>query len=272
MNKFVLAIIALFCWPLAAMAEDVAQAQPEKTTPTGVPVQPYEPGIESSGYVWNEMKSEKLRALRALGDPLRGEIAIEICQGCHKSGAQGRPDGSYPRLAGQHDTVLIKQITDIRAGRRDNPKMYPFANAHVISIQDIADIAVYLGTLPVTPDNGKGAGSNLALGQKLYESGCNKCHGDKGEGNGDKFYPRLSGQHFKYLVREITYIRDGQRRNANPKMVEQIKPYSNADIEAVADYVSRIPPSATVKAASKVSENKPAAAGKSVAAHVATAK
>ncbi len=263
MNKFVLALIALFCWPVAATAEGVAQ--PEKATATGVPVQPYEPGIESSGYVWNEMKSEKLRALRALGDPLRGEIAIEICQGCHKSGAQGRPDGSYPRLAGQHDTVLIKQITDIRAGRRDNPKMYPFANAHVISIQDISDIAVYLASLPVTPDNGKGpGGTDLTAGKKLYESGCNKCHGDSGEGDGEKFYPRLSGQHFKYLVREMTYIRNGQRRNANPKMVEQIKSYSNADIEAVADYVSRITPVA--KATAKVSANQPAAASLAAAA------
>jgi len=259
MNKFVLAIIALFCWPLVAMAEE-GGTQREKTTATGVPVQPFEPGIETSGYVWNEMRSEKLRALRSLGDPLRGEIAVEICQGCHKSGAQGRPDGSYPRLAGQHDTVLIKQITDIRAGRRDNPKMYPFANAHVISIQDIADIAVYLGSLPVTPDNGKGPGaaSDMTLGKKLYENGCNKCHGDNGEGNGEKFYPRLSGQHFKYLVREMTYIRDGQRRNANPKMVEQIKPYSAAEIEAVADYVSRL--ALLPKASVKVSANKPVAA------------
>lgn len=260
MNKFVLAIIALFCWPLVVMAEE-AGAQREKTTATGVPVQPFEPGIETSGYVWNEMRSEKLRALRALGDPLRGEIAIEICQGCHKSGAQGRIDGSYPRLAGQHDTVLIKQITDIRAGRRDNPKMYPFANAHIISIQDIADIAVYLSSLPVKPDNGKGpGGTDVALGQKLYENGCNKCHGDSGEGNGEKFYPRLSGQHFKYLVREMTYIRDGQRRNANPKMVEQIKPYSAADIEAVADYVSRFPLAKVPAKVSGSSGIKPASA------------
>jgi len=236
MKKFGFALLVLFCWPVLATAEEA------KETAAGVPIQPYEPGIEAPGYVWNDMKREKLRALRSLGNPLRGEIALEVCQGCHRSGAQGRPDGSYPRLAGQWDTVLIKQITDIRAGRRDNPKMYPFANAHVISIQDIADIAVYLSGLSVLPNNGKGPDKNLAKGKKLYEKGCNKCHGDEGEGDGEKFYPRLSGQHFKYIVREMTYIRDGVRRNANPKMVEQIKNYSDADIIVVADYISRISP------------------------------
>jgi cytochrome c553 len=111
-----------------------------------------------------------------------------------------------------------------------------------------------LASVPVRPDNGKGpGGADMDVGKKLYEKGCNKCHGDNGEGDGEKFYPRLSGQHFKYLVREMTYIRDGQRRNANPKMVEQIKSYSNADIEAVADYASRFP--LLSKAPAKVSEN-----------------
>lgn len=204
--------------------------------------QPYEEGIESKDYVWNEMYADKLQSLQAKGDALRGEIAFEVCQGCHRPGALGREDGTYPRLAGQHATTLIKQMTDVRAGRRDNPKMFPFADKHVIGPQEIADISVYLQGLPVPPNNGKGPGDNLARGKKIYEADCVQCHGKSGEGNRDKFYPRVSGQHYKYLLKESIAIRDGERRNANPKMVKVIKSYSDDEIKSVADYMSRFAP------------------------------
>ena len=52
---------------------------------------------------------------------------------------------------------------------------------------------------------------------------CVKCHGETGMGDVEKFYPRINGQHFKYMLRQFEWIRDGKRRNANPEMVEQIK-------------------------------------------------
>jgi cytochrome c553 len=198
-------------------------------------------GIGNPDYVWNKMEGEKLEALKAKGDALRGEIAFEICQGCHRAGALGREDGSYPRLAGQHASVLIKQMTDVRAGRRPNPKMLPFANHDALSVQDIADISVYLRSLPSPANNGKGDGKALDKGKKFYEDDCATCHGDNGEGDGPKFYPRVSGQHYQYLLREAALIRDGQRPNANPMMVKAIKQYSNQDLEAVSDYISRFP-------------------------------
>ncbi len=206
--------------------------------------QPREEGVEAPDYIWNEMYAEKLQALRAQGDPLRGEIAFEVCQGCHRARALGRIDGSYPRLAGQHATVLIKQMTDVRAGRRDNPRMYPFADKHVIGPQDIADIATYLERLPVPPNNGKGDGTQLARGQSAYEQDCADCHGARGEGDAARFYPRVSGQHYLYLLRESIDIRDGARRNANPKMRRAIRGYTDEDVRAVSDYMSRfaLPP------------------------------
>ncbi len=204
-------------------------------------VQPREAGIEAPDYIWNEMHAEKLQALKAKGDRVRGEITFEVCQGCHRRRALGRADGSYPLLAGQHASVLIKQLTDIRAGRRDNEKMYPFADKHVISPQDIADIALFLESLPVPSNNGKGSGSDLERGRKLYVQDCTSCHGDRGEGDEGKFYPRVSGQHYEYLLREGVEIRDGRRRNANPKMVKAIKGYSNDEMRAVSDYMSRFP-------------------------------
>ena len=204
------------------------------------PPQPRTKGIESPDYVWNEMQGEKLQALGAKGDAVRGEIAFEVCQGCHRNKALGREDGKYPRLAGQHASVLIKQMTDVRAGRRDNSRMFPFANEHVLGPQDIADVAVYLQGLPSTPDNGKGPGADLARGKAAYLKDCAECHGERGEGHGPGFQPRLSGQHYRYLVHEGRAIRDGERRNADPKMVEAIRGYTDADLDAVLDYVSRL--------------------------------
>ncbi len=205
------------------------------------PVPPRAAGIESPGYVWNEEAEEKLLALKAEGNAIRGEISYEVCQGCHGFKAPGDVEGYYPRLAGQHASVLIKQMTDVRAGRRDNPTEYPFLTEHVINVQDIADIAAYLAGLPVTPDNGKGPGEDLERGQALYEEHCETCHGADGEGDAKEFYPRVSGQHYAYLLRESRDIRDGKRRNSNPDMVEAIEDYTEEDLIVVSDYMSRLP-------------------------------
>ncbi len=49
---------------------------------------------ESKDYVWIDIQGEMLHALRAKGDPKRGEVVFEVCQGCHRAGALGRIDGS----------------------------------------------------------------------------------------------------------------------------------------------------------------------------------
>jgi cytochrome c553 len=195
-------------------------------------------GIESEDYVWNEAIGEKVEALSLTGDLERGEEAYEICSACHLPSGAGRPDGTFPQLAGQHPTVIIKQIADIREGRRDNPIMYPFAKTLTDS-QELADVAAYIQTLPIPRDNGKGPGTNLERGKELYAD-CVECHGDNGAGDAEKFYPVLAGQHYKYLRRQIGDIAEGRRRNANPDMVKVVKTYSPEDLDAVTDYMSRI--------------------------------
>ena len=220
-KRMIKTLVILFLWPLSLLAQEPPPAKAGSNAP-----------------VWNELKGEKLQALKLKGDATRGAEAFEICQGCHKRGATGTASGAYPRLAGQHATVLIEQMTDIRSGKRLNPKMEPFAGEHVLTTQEIADIAVYLQALPIPPNLGRGSGNALARGKELYVRDCATCHGDKGEGNAEKFFPLVAGQHFKYLLREARFIRDGNRGNANPDMVKIIKSYRDDDLEAVADYMS----------------------------------
>lgn len=197
-------------------------------------------GIEAEGYQWNKMEGEKVEALTLKGDPKNGQAAFEVCSACHLPNGSGRPDGTFPQLAGQHATVLIKQIADIRAGRRDNPIMYPFATT-LTDPQELADVAAYIQTLPIPPGNGKGpGGDHLKRGDELYHRDCVKCHGQNGEGDAEKFFPVLAGQHYEYLLRQIRDIAAKKRRNANPDMVKVVETYKDEDLQAVVDYMSRI--------------------------------
>lgn len=170
--------------------------------------QPRTSGIESDEYVWNEEREKTVEALRLDGNIVNGEkLYRERCAGCHLPSGAGLRDGTYPQLAGQHRSVIIKQIIDILDGRRDN---------------------------------GKGPGHDLEHGRELYERDCVRCHGARGEGDAARYYPVLAGQHYEYLFRQIDHIADGRRRNANPEMVEIVAPYSDRDREAVVDYMSRL--------------------------------
>jgi cytochrome c553 len=197
-------------------------------------------GIESEGYKWNEMVGEKVEALHLKGDAEAGEDAYEVCGGCHLPSGAGRDDGTFPQLAGQHGTVLIKQLADIREGRRDNPIMYPFAKEALENPQGVADVAAYIQTLPIPRSNGKGPGTDLARGGELYKRDCVQCHGPNGEGNAEKFYPVLAGQHYAYLLRQINDIAEKRRRNANPDMVKVVETYKPEELQAVVDYMSRL--------------------------------
>ena len=150
---------------------------------------------------------EKSEALNKKGDAKAGEEGYETCGACHLPSGAGRPDGTFPQLAGQHTTVLIKQMADIRAGLRDNPTMYPFA-ATLTDAQELANVAAYIeklvysalntaSTIPnqaITPTRtGKlraDTEKRLAEGKALYEKECLECHGKNGEGVKDKFLSR----------------------------------------------------------------------------------
>lgn len=172
-----------------------------------------------------------------------GRQVYLTCAVCHSPEGWGTPDGAYPQIAGQLRTVIIKQLADIRARHRDNPLMYPFSVPRILGgPQNIADVAAYVASLPMTAQNGKGPGRDLDLGAKLYQKYCHDCHGDAGVGEEEDHLPQIAGQHFNYLMRQFDAIRSGRRKNSDPEMVKQIERFTLREQTAVLDYTSRLAP------------------------------
>ena len=190
----------------------------------------------------NETASnEATEAMKLMPNIEEGKKIYELCASCHAENGWGKNDGSFPVIAGQHRSVIIKQLADIRARNRDNPTMYPFSGNDVIGgAQGLEDVAEYISQLPKNTLVGQGDGTQLNKGGKIFKQMCSACHGDKGQGNALSFFPRIQGQHYAYTLRQLKWIRDGRRKNANPAMLAIIKNMDDETLGAVADYVSRI--------------------------------
>lgn len=197
---------------------------------------------------------DKILALN--GNKQNGKKIYLACSLCHSPQGWGTVDGYFPQLSGQHSSVLIKQLVDIYLGNRDVPTMIPFADAVFYrGNQYVADVVSYIASLPMNPENGVGRGNDLKLGKKLYGEHCQRCHGEQAQGKSDKFYPLLQGQHYEYVLRQMRWIVNGQRKNGDAEMAEQLRSFSSKDMEAVADYISRIKPKSEKLATSRFWKN-----------------
>jgi len=177
------------------------------------------------------------------GDATKGKTASAICSACH--GADGNsvnPD--WPKLAGQGEAYIIKQLHDFRADKRAEATMTPMAKA-IASDEDVLNLAAYFSGQKQKP--GTANKDKVAAGEKIYRGGilasgvaaCSGCHGPSGAGNPAAKFPRISGQHAKYIVKQLKAFRAGTRSNDNGKMMRNVAAkMSDADIEAVAEYVS----------------------------------
>jgi len=183
-----------------------------------------------------------IKATLALpGDVQRGKEAYAECQTCHRRDGSGRAKFDMPRLSGQHASVLIKQLMDIRSGLRVNPDMKAYMSDSDLTLQDFADMAAYLQSLPVVGNIAQGPPELVPRGKALYASHCAECHGEHGEGRAEFFYPMLASQHYSYLLRELDLILTGRRGNSNPAMPPILSNLSADDKRAVAAYLAQLP-------------------------------
>ena len=177
-----------------------------------------------------------------VGDAAAGQAKTAVCGACHG------PDGNsmapnFPKLAGQGDRYLLKQLHEIKDGKRQVLEMTGLlANRND---QDLADIAAYYSS----QKNSVGAADPalVAQGEALFRGGnlekgmpaCTGCHSPDGQGNAAAGFPHLGGQHASYIEKQLTDFREGDRTNDGDSMIMRgiAAKMSNKDIKALASYI-----------------------------------
>lgn len=175
--------------------------------------------------------------LYADGDNARG---LPACVSCH--GAAGNSTiAANPKLAGQPEAYLYKQLVNFASPSRSNPVMSTYAK--MLTEDDKKNLSAYLSTQAPKPGAAKNK-DTIELGKKIYRGGiaeknvpaCASCHGPAGAGI-PALYPRLGGQHQDYTVAQLTTFRTDARKNS-AEMSTIAKRLSDDEMKAVADYVA----------------------------------
>jgi cytochrome c553 len=191
----------------------------------------------ASGAQAQELK----QILRQAPNVAHGAELFRNCVACHGADGLGTPDGNVPVIAGQYASVIAKQLIDYRHSKRWDLRMEGIAARHSLQgAQDIADVAAHAEHLMRGGQPGVGKGSFLENGAAQYAKRCSSCHGDKGEGSAKKLIPKLAGQHYEYLLRQMYDAVDGRRPNLSSAHVRLLKDFVMEDFEGVADYMSRM--------------------------------
>jgi cytochrome c553 len=177
--------------------------------------------------------------------PGNGARLFALCTACHGARGLGAEDGSVPAIAGQHVSVLVKQLVDFRHDRRWSERMRDIASTHHLnSPQELLDVASYAEGLPRWPPlaGGEGEQSASKVGYVLYHRYCAECHGPLGLGDNRRVRPRLAGQRYQYLLRQLEETADGMRPGMDVEHVRLIGGFSTEERRGVAEYLSRLSP------------------------------
>ena len=186
-------------------------------------------------------RMELLAAIRAKPNPDRGAELFRNCAICHGPSGGGTLDGGVPRIAGQHFSVIVKQLVDYRHNRRWDIRMEHFSDRHLLAdAQAIADVAGYINHLSIEVPPGVGGGELVDHGAEVYGQRCQSCHGKSADGDGKTMIPRIAGQHYEYLTRQIYDAVDGRRPNFSTAHVRLLARLGRDDIVGLADYLSRL--------------------------------
>ena len=169
------------------------------------------------------------------------EKAVNLCSTCHgPRGVSTSPE--FPILAAQRKGYLEAQIDAFRKRTRAEKDAHDFMWGIAGNLDEaiIGSIAGYYASQPPAPGRSDDP-ALIAKGKELFDKGvpergipaCMACHGADAAGVAD--FPRLAGQHAKYVVKQLNYIQSLVR--AAPVMHGIVKDLAPAEIQAVAAYV-----------------------------------
>ena len=175
------------------------------------------------------------------------QTAESVCVACHSAdGNSLLPEN--PKLAGQHEDYLYKQMREFKGWNGAAPvRENAIMGAMVAGLEDedMKGLAKYFASFELQPETSKNL-ETMELGQKIWRGGiaskgvpaCASCHGPAGAGLPAQ-YPRLSGQFADYSAAQLKAFRDGGRANDPNRMMRMIAlKMTDAEMNAVSDYAA----------------------------------
>ena len=169
-----------------------------------------------------------------------GMALFQKCSKCHGSDGGGSRSAGTPVIAGQHFRVLVKQLVDYQHDKRWDFRMEQIAKQHDLAgAQAVADVAKFVSELDWKTAGGIGDGELIGHGQEVYIRDCQSCHAATAEGDGEKLVPRLAGQHYGYLLREMHDAVEGRRPNFSLWHIRLLQKLDRDDFVGLADFLSR---------------------------------
>jgi cytochrome c553 len=156
-----------------------------------------------------------------------------VCAACH--GPDGKSaDPMYPILAGQTSRYLYLQLRDFQEGRRSDPQMSPMAKD--LTRDEMRALADYFSQQKPPVQTFRSDSAKAALGKaKADETLCTMCH--LGGFAGQNEIPRVAGQHYAYIVKQLSDFKARRRTNDAGNMTSVASTLSDQDIENLAHYL-----------------------------------
>ena len=156
------------------------------------------------------------------------------CTACH--GPQGNSVlPQIPGLAGQTARYMYLQLRDFQEGRRSNELMSPMVKD--LSRDEMRELSNWFAaqkprSQPFQPDAAK-----ARLGKaKADETLCTMCH--LGGFAGQNEIPRVAGQSFEYIVKQLRDFKAKARTNDAGNMTSVASTLNGADIENLAHCIA----------------------------------
>ena len=195
-------------------------------------------------------------------DAAAGDKKSAMCIGCH--GIPGYQASfpeihKVPMISGQNAKYIVAALTAYKKGERKHPTMRAIATT--LTDKDMADLAAHYeqqgrsggvalvstaaapAAAPAAPAAAP-ANAPAAAAEVLKAGNCAACHGANLNQPIDPSYPKIAGQHADYLFVALkAYKTDGNPHmgRANAIMGGMVKPFSHAQLKAVAAYIASQP-------------------------------
>jgi cytochrome c553 len=155
------------------------------------------------------------------------------CAACH--GLEGKStQPAVPILAGQTSRYLYLELRDFQEGRRKNDLMTPMVAG--MSRDEMRELSDYFAKQKPPPQTFAADAAKAKLGKaKADETLCVMCHMTGFSGQNE--IPRVAGQHYEYIVKQLADFKARTRTNDAGNMTSVASTLSAQDIENLAHYL-----------------------------------